>query len=306
MRNLRLDKTKLLAVFLTAIFLFNTSSVRGKVKTKGLSSKTLKSMSRSYMAYKLFSKARPYAEAALKQAGNEGNQKQRAICNIDLAMIYQNLDMYEKAEKAYKKGIGMQKKALYQDHPYVAYSMRELSSLYFEQGLYAEAEDILNKSIKIMLKSHDEKSKTLIPFKLKKTKILAASGKKEKSKNCLKKLILEINTNYNSKHLYTATLLSDVSECQLLLGDINRAETHIDKVIAIRENICGKKSHLNASAIMAKAEINRLKGNHAMTDKLIDRALKLASVADDVSVIKKIKDDARKIRSGRTLAAKLQ
>ena len=130
----------------------NTSITSGKSAPTGRysSSRTLRSTARVYMAYGEYAKAQPLAEKALTLARRKGaSDFELAMCLIDLATLYKNQNKLVDAEKMCELGLKLQKKVLYENHPYLAYTLSTLSSIYCEQGKYDQAGSALqnNKSV---------------------------------------------------------------------------------------------------------------------------------------------------------------
>ena len=120
---------------------------------KGPSTKTLRSMARVYMAYGEYTKAQPLAEQALTLAKRKDtSNSELAMCLIDLATLYNYQGKLAEAEKMCKLGMQLQEKVLYENHPYVAYTLRTLSSIYQGQGRYKEARVLYGEIVTAMIR----------------------------------------------------------------------------------------------------------------------------------------------------------
>ena len=133
----------LVCVLVCVLVLFNNTSAAGErlnpVKT-GRSCKALRSMARLYMAYGDYTKAQLFAEQALTLAKTRNvSDAELCSCLLDLAYLYNNQNKLADAEEMCKLGLKLQKKVYYEDHPYVAYTLRTLSSIYQGQGRYRQA-----------------------------------------------------------------------------------------------------------------------------------------------------------------------
>ncbi len=117
--------------------------------------KTLRSMARVYMAYGDYAKAQTFAEQALALARTKNaSDSELCLCVIDLAYVYDNQGRLSEAERMCKLGLKLQQKVYYKKHPYIAYTLRILSSIYQGQGRYRDARLALERAMAIMLDSH--------------------------------------------------------------------------------------------------------------------------------------------------------
>ena len=151
---------------------------------KDLSTKTLRSMARVYMAYGEYAKAQPLAEKALKLAKSKGvSDSELGMCLIDLGTLYSYQGNLDEAEKMCKEGLGIQEKILYKNHPYLAYMLKNLSSIYCEQGNYYQARSALEEAMAIMLDSHSADDKVMAPFFVDIAKLNVAQGDLEEAES---------------------------------------------------------------------------------------------------------------------------
>ena len=81
----------------------------------------------------------------------------------------------------FRSGVQLQKKALFDDHPYVAQTYRMLSDVQRRAGDLDKAEQSLAQAVSIMLNHCDIESKEMSPFILESAKLYAAKGDFEKA-----------------------------------------------------------------------------------------------------------------------------
>jgi len=119
------------------------------------SANALRSMARVYMAVGEYAKAQPLAEqaVALARSGNVSDAR-LSLCLIDLAWLYRDQARLAEAEKMCIEGLELQEKAYGRDHPYVAYTLRILASVYQARGKYRLAAPVLDRAMAIMLANH--------------------------------------------------------------------------------------------------------------------------------------------------------
>lgn len=72
-----------------------------------------------------------------------------AISLNNLAVLYQNQELYAEAETLHKRSVAIKEKALGPEHPDVAVSLNNLARVYEEEGRYAEAEPLYQRSLVI-------------------------------------------------------------------------------------------------------------------------------------------------------------
>jgi tetratricopeptide (TPR) repeat protein len=129
----RLFYKKILFVIILSICLLHTNTASGIMRpAKSGSCQVFRAMARIYMADGNYSKAQSLAENALRLAEAEKSPEsdsQRSICFIDLAYLYKNMGKFSDAQKFCLAGLELQKKIYYKDHPYIAGTLRILSSI---------------------------------------------------------------------------------------------------------------------------------------------------------------------------------
>jgi len=265
---------------------------------KNLSCKTLRSMARVYMAYGEYTKAQPLAEQALIFAKERGEPDfELAMCLIDLATLYKSQGKLLEAEDFCEQGLKLQEKVLYKSHPYVAYTLRTLASIYLDLGDYDKASSAMDKAMAIMLESHTENDKSLAPFWVDIASILVAKGDYQKAESYYDKAMKLINASYGPDHLYTANVLSSVAKLYTLQGKQDEAEKIIDRTIAKQEKIYGQGHHLVAPSWLIKAMICRAKGNNTDSEELFKKALDSVRKSGNMALFTKLEKNVEEIRT---------
>ncbi len=299
---------KINSIFLVLILslMLNTNIANGKSLSAGKkfsSSRTLRTMARIYMAYGDYTKAQPLAEQALSLARkNEASNSELAMCLIDLATLYKNQNKSVNAEKMCVLGLQLQEKTLYKNHPYIAYTLRTLSSIYQQQSKYSQAADVLDKAIIVMLDSHGENDKAMAPFFVDIAKLNTALGDLEKAESYYEKAMSLINISYGPNHLYTATVLSSLAQLYTAQGRYSEAETVINRAVATQEKYYGSDHHLVASSWLTKAKVCRIMGKYSQAENLIHRALTAVKKTGNAMLLAKLERDAREIRVSKLIA----
>jgi tetratricopeptide (TPR) repeat protein len=292
-------KSKVIFLVLVCGLVLNAGIADGKSRQtkKHPSSKTLRSMARVYMSYGEYTKAQPLAEKALTLAKAERTaDSEIAMCFIDLAILYNYQGKLVDAEEMCKSGLNLQKKTLYKNHPYLAYTLRTLSSIYYEQGEYSKAKSALDEAVVIMLDIHSADDKAMAPFFVDMAKILVAQDKLEQAESYYKKAMLLINTSYGPNHLYTANVLADIAELYTLQERYAEAEELINRAIAVQEKTYGSNHHLVSASWLTKAKICQEKGNFVQAEQLINKSLAALKKSDNAAALAKFQKAAKDIR----------
>ena len=294
-------KTRFLVLALSCLALFTGSVAGGEPRQakKSLSCKTLRTMARVYMAYGEYTKAQPLAERALTLAKrNCVDDSELAMCLIDLATLYKSQNNLLDAEKMCKLGLELQKKALYEKHPYVAYTFRTLGAIYQEQGKYDKAGTALDEAMAIMLDSHTENDRALVPFWVDIAGLLVAKRDFEEAESYYNRAMALINSSYGPEHLYTANVLGSVARLYTLQGRYDEAEELIDRTVATQEKIYGPDNHLIAGSWLTKARVCHAKGNYVRSEKLIEKALSAVRKTGNTAIYTKLERRVEEIRAG--------
>ena len=297
-------KTKgflLISVFI--MVLSGTSIAKAKLNKKQQSTRTLRSMARIYMAYGEYAKAQPFAEKALNLARRKGTaDSELAMCLIDTAILYKNQNKLVDAEKMCESGLKLQKKVLYENHPYLAYTLSTLSSIYSEQGKYYQAGAALEEAMAIMLDSHSADDTIMAPFFVDIAKLHVAQGNLEEAETYYQKAMLLINSSYGPDHLYTANVIADMAKLFVLQKKYAQAEESINQAVTVQEKIYGSDHHLIAPSWLTKAKIYQVKGEHVQSEKLVNRALVAIEKSGNTASFTKLQQEAKAISISKQVA----
>ncbi|MHC5115679.1 MAG: tetratricopeptide repeat protein [Planctomycetota bacterium] len=146
-------------------------------RDKQMSTKTLRSMARAYMAFGKYEKAHTVAAQALQRARSQSTDPgEMALCLIDMGTVCSYEGLLTQARERLEEGVEFQKKALFDDHPYVAHTLRMLSDVCLRQGDLEQAETVLSQAVGIMLNHCDLQSKEMAPFILESANLQLEKG----------------------------------------------------------------------------------------------------------------------------------
>jgi len=245
----------------------------GKEMTPDGSCRALRCMARVYVSCGEYTKALPLAQRALDLAEtNEVSDSELSSCLIELAWVCKALRQFDQAQQVCERGLKLQKEVYDENHPYVAYTLRILSSIYQGQGDYQKARDSLDQAMAIMLKNHSADDQVMAPFKVDIAKLLVAQGNLAEAEVYYLNALDLINKSYGPNHLYTAGVNGDLAKLYVLQGKYDKAEPLITQTLAVQEKVYGPNHHLMAPTLLTMARIQQAKGDYVKTETLYNQA----------------------------------
>ncbi len=299
--------TRCLILALSLVLLNNSIALGDTAGSKGkrVSPKTLRSMARVYMAYGQYEKAQPLVEKAfaLAKKTNESDYE-LAMCLIDTAYLYKKQNKLADAEEMCEQGLELQQKVLYNKHPYIAHTLRILSSIYRDQGKLTQARTALEKATTIMRSSHGEDDLPMISLEADTAKLLVAQGDLTKAESNYSHVLSTMDKN-RSDSFQKASVLEDLANLYLLQGKYVQAEPLINQVLSIKEKVYGLEHHFLVPALFIKARIEREKGNNTASERFIERALTSVKTTENITKIVEVQQRAQAIRADKVIASKL-
>lgn len=266
---------------LVLIFVFGSSLFTGRVLAgdvvdgkKDCPSSTFRMVARLYMANGSYREARLFAERALSLARTTGAcDSELCLCYIDLAYLYKEQGKLADAERMCKIGLRLQEELHGQDHPYVTYTLRILSSIYQGRGKYREARLVLDRAMAIMEKAHLTDGQVLAPLQVDIARLLVSQDRYEEAETYFATALDSINKTYGPDHLYTAAVLGSVAKLYALQGRHSEAEALIARTVALQEKGYGPGHHFLAPAWLTTAGIHRARKDYARAETLLQKAL---------------------------------
>lgn len=303
---IRESKVFVFAAVLSIILL--NSGFAGKrtaYERKGLSSKTLRSMARIYMAYGDYAKAQPLAEQAFVSASS-GNvpDSELSMCMIDLAYLYTNQNRLDEAEQLCSSGLNLQEKIYTKDHPYVAYTLRILAKIYRDQKRFDLAWVTIDRAMTIMLVCHPADEPVIAPFKIDMAELAVAEGDFDSAENYYLEALNLIADSHEINHLYTANVLGGLAELYATQGRFTEAEPLINHARAVQEIVYGSEHYLVAPAWLTTAKICQAKGDYLEVERLLHRAAAAVEKTGDMAASAKLQQRIGQIRGQKQIAYK--
>jgi len=264
-------------------------------------------MCRAYLAYGQYDKAKALAEAAAVQAQRQGTEiGEQALCLIDLATVYSYENMLEDAAKTFGQGVGLQKQALSDRHPYVAHTLRMLSDVYRRQHRLEDAEAALGEAFSIMLSHTQMQSQEMTPFLIESAQLAAAAGRFEESRKTYETAQQMALASYGPNHLYTAQIMQGAAEAALACGDLQEARDQMERSIELQERFFGKSSQMLNGGWLIRAHIERVCGAFGESEVYLQKAITAAQQCRNVVTMARVYEQVDAIRNEGVYTASAQ
>jgi len=243
---------------------------------KGLhiSSKVLRSMAKMYTAYGNYAKASSLAQSALARAKEDNaSDLEMSVCMIELAFLYEKQGRLVEAEQMCRGSLKLQASIYYEGHPYIAQSLRILSSIYKESGKYELSLAAMDKALNIMLQSHLADDKAMAPFYVDYAKLLAVKGDLAQSQAYYLKAQDILETTYAPDHLYMANVKASVARLYTLQGKYGQAQSELNQALAVQQRVYGSNNQLLAPTWLSLAANCQEKQDYSQAERLLSKTL---------------------------------
>lgn len=300
---------RLWAIILCLIVIIQGTSYGTLKEQRGrsLSTRTLRTMCRAYLAYGQYDKARTLAETAALQAQRDGVEiSEQALCLIDLATVYSYENMLEDAAARFEQGLALQKTALGRQHPYTAHTLRMLSDVYRRQDKLKAAEAALGEAFSVMLGHTRLQSREMTPFIIASAQLAAAAGRFEESRKTYDTAQQMLLTTYGPDHLYTAQLMQGAAETALACGDIQDAREQIDRSMQLQKRFFGEQSQMLIAGWLVQARIERAYGALGESEATLQKAITAARQNNNVVTLARVYEQVGAIRGEGVYTAAIQ
>lgn len=219
-----------------------------------------------YLAFGEFEKGLSMSQRALNYAKrSKAGSLELSRCLCDAAWINGIIGNLSVAEQMYKESLEIKERIEGNDHPHVAYTLRNLGMVYTQQYRYQKASELMQRSLDIMLKYHDPDDQVIGPFLADMAKVMAAQGKFNQAEDTYKRAQILIKESYGPEHLYTAAFFVDLADFYVSQKRLEEAEALIQKTLKIlhRTNTSDSFHIVNVRRIQAKICLARNKYDDA-------------------------------------------
>lgn len=255
----------------------STAAAQTALAETAYSCTSLRSMGRVYMASGGYDKAQPFLERALHVAeGTDAAGPDVYACMLDLAYLYKSQGKLEQAEKMCLAGLELQKKALHEDHPYVAYTLRILSEIYRGQGRYQQAQGSLERAMEIIHAVRADDDQQSAPFLVDMARLLADEGRLTESETYFDKATPLIEKSFGPEHLYTAKVLTSLAGLYVKQQRFAEAKELVLRALPVEEKAYGADHCFLVPLWLLQAKICQADGDMAQAKLLLDKSLRVA------------------------------
>lgn len=298
-------KNHLFRAFFALLWVLS-AALNAQGTAQAASSKTLRSMARAYMAFAKYDKAHTFAEQALQTAHSQNaDAAEVALCMIDLGTACSYEGLLTQAQDMFEKGILLQKEALFNDHPYVAYTLRMLSDVQRRRGNLLQAEKTLTEAIQIMLKNCDLQSKEMAPFITEAAHLQFAQGEIDKARNNYAMALDLYESTYGADHLATANLQEDYARLLIAGHEYALADELLTKSLSVKTRIFGRYHMSLVDSWLAKANLYQKQGKMEQCEYYLAKSTATAAESRNVVTIAQIYEKVNQIRASVLTASAL-
>lgn len=277
-----------------------------KSADKQLSTKTLRSMSRAYMAFGKYEKAHEMAAQALQQAQSHKTETgEMALCLIDMGTVYSYEGLLSEARQRLQQGVELQKQALFEDHPYVAHTLRMLSDVCRRQNDLEQAEAVLSQAIRIMLNRCDLQSKEMAPFILESANLQFEKGQLDEAASNYRTALDIYEQHYGPDHLMTANVLESMAKLYIVQKDLAHADQAISKSMAIKTRIFGRYHPMLIDGWLTMARLCKQQGQTERCEYYLAKTTETVAQSRNAITLAKVYEQVNQIRKADLIAAAL-
>ena len=272
-------------------------------RDKQMSTKTLRSMARAYMAFGKYEKAHTVAAQALQRARSQSTDPgEMALCLIDMGTVCSYEGLLTQARERLEEGVEFQKKALFDDHPYVAHTLRMLSDVCLRQGDLEQAETVLSQAVGIMLNHCDLQSKEMAPFILESANLQLEKGDLKRAGDNYQAALDIYEQSYGSQHLMTANVLEKIARLHIVRNDTQEADSLMSQSLKIKTRIYGRYHPQLIDSWLAMARLCKQQGQSERCEYYLAKSTETVSNTRNAVTMARVYEQVNQIRK-QTLVA---
>ncbi|MHC5160745.1 MAG: tetratricopeptide repeat protein [Planctomycetota bacterium] len=272
-------------------------------RDKQMSTKTLRSMARAYMAFGKYEKAHTVAAQALQRARSQSTDPgEMALCLIDMGTVCSYEGLLTQARERLEEGVEFQKKALFDDHPYVAHTLRMLSDVCLRQGDLEQAETVLSQAVGIMLNHCDLQSKEMAPFILESANLQLEKGDLKRASDNYQAALDIYEQSFGSQHLMTANVLEKMARLHIVRNDTQEADSLMSQSLKIKTRIYGRYHPQLIDSWLAMARMCKQQGQSERCEYYLAKSTETVSNTRNAVTMARVYEQVNQIRK-QTLVA---
>ena len=268
------------------------------------STKTLRLMARGYMAFGEYEKAHSLAAQALRQGRSQKTDVgEMALCLIDMGTVCSYEGLLTQARRHLEEGVKLQKQALFDDHPYVAHTLRMLGDVRLRQGDLVQAKTVLSQAIGIMLNHHDVWSKEMAPFILELANLRLSEGNLKQAHDNYHAALNIYEQSYGTQHLMTANVLEKMAQLYIVREDTQEADRLLSESLQIKTRIYGRYHLRLIDTWLALARLSKQQGRNARCEYYLAKSTATVSSTRNIVIMARVYEQINLIRNQDLVAA---
>ena len=273
-------------------------------RDKQMSTKTLRSMARAYMAFGKYEKAHTFAAQALQQGRSQkADTGEMALCLIDMGTVCSYEGLLTQARQRFEEGVELQKEALLGDHPYVAHTLRMLSDVCLRQGDLHQAETVLSQAVGIMLNHCDLQSKEMAPFILESANLQFGKGDLDQAHDNYQAALDIYEQFYGSRHLMTANVLEKMARLHIVRNDTEEAGQLMSESLKIKTRIYGRYHPQLIDSWLAMARLCKQQGQSERCEYYLAKSTETVSNTRNAVTMARVYEQVNQIRKEGLIAS---
>ncbi|ATB39480.1 hypothetical protein CYFUS_004924 [Cystobacter fuscus] len=216
---------------------------------------------------------------ALQEAALGERHPDVATSLNNLALLYREQGLYDRAEPLYLRALALHEAALGERHPNVATLLNNLAILYQAQGLYDRAEPLYLRALSLreaaLGESHPDVAQTLHNL----ASLYREQGLYDRAEPLFLRALALREAALGERHPDFAQTLNSLASLYLAQGLYDRAEPLYLRALAIREAALGKRHPDIAQTLNNLALLYHEQGLYGRAEPLCHRALTLQEAA---------------------------
>ncbi|MHC5143679.1 MAG: tetratricopeptide repeat protein [Planctomycetota bacterium] len=273
-------------------------------RNRQMSTKTLRSMARTYMAFGKYEKAHSLAAQALRQGRSQSTDPgEMALCLIDMGTVCSYEGFLTQARQHLEEGVELQKEALFDDHPYVAHTLRMLSDVCLRQGDLEQAETVLSQAVNIMLNHFDLQSKEMAPLILESANLQFGKGFLDQAYDNYKAALDIYEQSYGAQHLMTANVLEKMARLHIVRNDTEEATQLMSRSLKIKTRIYGRYHPRLIDSWLSMARLYKQQGESERCEYYLAKSTETVSDTRNAVTMARVYEQVNQIRKQGLIAA---
>ena len=288
---------KLKTAITVLLLIVLASPVYADRRDRQLSTKALRSMARAYIAFGKYEKAHTLAVQAVRRGRSQKTDiGEMALCLIDMGTVCSYEGLLTQAHRRLEEGVELQKKALFDEHPYVAHTLRMLSNVYIREGDLGQAEIALSQAIGVMLNHCDLQSKEMAPFIFEAANLQFSKGDFDKAYDNYQTTLDIYEQTYGLQHLMTANVLEKMAQLHIVRHDAEKSQRLMSRSLKIKTRIYGRYHPQLIDSWLAMARLCKQQGQTERCEYYLAKSTETVSNTQNAIAMARVYEQVNQIR----------